>query len=197
MQALMEFQKQARLEKWALLADRLVVTHRNELREQVRLIIAAYQAATRAPTLQQTLPTHIFLHMSNCLGICHAELSVLASDGIVRREGGAMQIWAADSALKTEPVKTLVSYARLFEVLVARGEFALRLPMQSGIACCPMTLTSDLTIEGLKGIAAAAAGIPMARQRMTHLGSDLLTGKLVDNGIGHGSCVIVAEIIDC
>ena len=159
--------------------------------------MAAYRAALRIPTLRDALPTNVFMHMANCLGICHHQFAILMTEGVVRRDGENMQIWVPEDAMKRETLQTLLSYAKLFKVLSERGEFALRLPMGGGgIACCPMSLGPQMTVKELKAIAAVSSGIASSKQRMTHLGSEIVSGLLTENGVGSGSCVIVTELID-
>ena len=98
--------------------------------------------------------------------------------------------------MKRETLQTLLSYAKLFKVLLGRRGFALRLPMGGGIACCPMSLGPQMTVEDWEAIAAVSSGIPSSKQRMTHLGSEIVSGLLTENGVGSGSCVIVTELID-
>ena len=99
--------------------------------------------------------------------------------------------------LKSLMMQTLISNARTFQLLQARGEIALRLAARTGPVCSPMRLDKNMTIQDLKGVAAASAGIPSRRLCMRHLGSELVSGKLVDSGVLPGSCVIVSEIIEC
>ena len=195
-QALSEFRQQARLENWGMLATQVVVKDRKDTRRQARVIMAAYRAALRIPTLREALPTNVFMHMANCLGICHVQFAILMTEGVVRRDGENMQIWVPEDAMKRETLQTLLSYAKLFKVLLGRREFALRLPMGGGVACCPMSLGPQMTVEDLKAIAAVSSGISVSKQRMTHLGTELFSGLLTENGVGSGSCVIVTELID-
>jgi len=53
-----------------------------------------------------------------------------------------------------------------------------------------------MTVEDLKAVAAASSGIRTVKQRMTHLGTELGSGLVVDNGVRPGSCIIVTEIIE-
>ena len=195
-QALSEFRQQARLENWWMLATQVVVKDRKDTRRQARVIMAAYRAALRIPTLREALPTNVFMHMANCLGICHDQFAILMTEGVVRRDGENMQIWVPEDAMKRETLQTLLSYAQLFKVLSGRREFALRLPMGGGIACCPMSLDPQMTVEDLKIFAAVSSGIAVSKQRMTHLGTELFSGLLNEHGVGSGSCVIVTELID-
>ena len=196
-QTLAEFRQQACWEKLSFLAHRIVVTHRIAVRAHMALTMVAVEAELRTPTLQVTLPTRVFMNVANCLGIYHVAFSVLLCQGVLRRVGDTMEIWASKHDLKTEAIKTLISHANAFKMLVARGEFALRLPTEEGSACSTMRLNKNMTIEDLKGVASASTGIPTRRQRMTHLGSDLVSGRLVDSGVLPGSCIIVSEIIEC
>ena len=145
-QVLSEFRQQARLENWGMLATQVVVKDRKETRKQARIIMAAYRAALRIPTLRDALPTNVFMHLANCLGICHVQFAILMTEGVVRRHGENMQIWVPEDAMKRETLQTLLSYAKLFKVLLGRREFALRLPMGGGIARCPMSFGPQMTV---------------------------------------------------
>ena len=195
-QAYSKFRQQARLENWGMFATQVFVKNRKETRKQARIIMAAYRVALRIPTLRDALPTNVFMHMANCLGICHDQFAILMIEGVVRRARGDMQIWVPENAMKRKTLQTLLSYAKLFKVLLGRREFALRLPMCGGIACCPMSFGPQMTVEDLKAIAAVSSGIPVSKQRMAHLGTELFSGLLTENGVGSGSCVIVTELID-
>ncbi len=172
------------------------MARRAEARRKALEIFVAYKAARRVPVIQETIPLEFFTHAAICIGISHVEFAMLVIEGVLRREGEAMQIWVSQDGLEAPRMKLLLRYSRLFKQLAIRGEFALRLPMDGGIACTPMTLGPEMTVEGLKGIAAASSGITSKRQRMSHLGSDLVSGYIVDNGVRPGSCVRVTEIIE-
>jgi len=193
---LAEFAQRARWELWAKLATSYVRAKRAEARRQRLEIIVAFKAALRVPALRETIPLHLFTHTAICLGISHVAFSMLLGEGILRREGKTMQVWLSPYRLEDHLMKELIRYVRLFKRLGARGEFALRLPMDGGIACSPMSLGTRMTVEDLKGVAAASSGITSKRQRMSHLESELVSGYLVDNGVRPGSCVCVTEIIE-
>jgi len=160
--------------------------------------MAAAAADMLVPTLQVTLPTRLFMNVANCVGIYHVAFSVLLCQGVLRRERDNIQIWASKYDLKSSArMKALISHAKTFQMLVARGEFALRLPTDDGPVCCAMKLETNMTIDGLQGIASASTGIAKNKQIITHLGAELVSGLLTENGVGPGSCVIVSEIIEC
>ena len=197
-EALAEFKKQACWEKWPLLAQRVVLNQRIEVRGRMALSMAAAAADMLVPTLRATLPTRLFMNVANCLGVYHVEFSILLCQGVLQREGDNMQIWASTYDLKSSArMKTLISHAHTFQMLVARGEFALKLPTDDGPVCCAMTLETNMTVDALQGIASASSGIPRKKMRMTHLGSELVSGLLTSSGIGPGGCVIVSEVIEC
>ena len=164
-QTLLEFRKQACWEKWLLLAQRCLLNQRIEVRGRIALSMAAAAADMLVPTLRATLPTRLFMNVANCLGVYHVEFSILLCQGILQREGDNMQIWASTYDLKSSArMKTLISHAHTFQMLVARGEFALKLPTDDGPVCCAMALEANMTIDGLQGIASASSGI--ARKRI-------------------------------
>ena len=190
-----ELRRQA--EKWAHLAHRLVVTGRIALRAHMALMMVMTKVELRTPTFQIALPKPLFMNVLKCLAIDELGFAILQRQGVLRRVGGMIELWASDYDLKSLMMQTLISNARTFQLLQARGEIALRLPARTGPVCSPMRLDKDMTIQDLKGVAAASAGIPSRRLCMRHLGSELVSGKLVDSGVLPGSCVIVSEIIEC
>ena len=196
-QIFIEFRRQARWEKWAHLAHRLVVTGRIALRAHMALRMVMAKAELRTPTFQIALPKPLFMNVLKCLAIDELGFAILQRQGVLRRVGGMIELWASDYDLKSLMMQTLISNARTFQLLQARGEIALRLPARTGPVCSPMRLDKNMTIQDLKGVAAASAGIPSRRLCMRHLGSELVSGKLVDSGVLPGSCVIVSEIIEC
>ena len=68
--------------------------------------------------------------------------------------------------------------------------------MAGGVACTPMRLGADMTVKDLKAVAAAASGIASRQQMMSHLGVELRTGTLLENGVRPGSCIIVLDVFD-
>ncbi len=191
-----EFAQRARWERWASLATTYVKAKRAEARRRTLQIIVAFKAARRVPVLQETIPLELFTHAAICLGICHVEFSMLVREGVLRREGATMQIWVSHDGLEAPRMKLLLRYSRLFKQIAIRGEFALTLPMDGGIACTPMSLGPEMTVIDLKAVAAVSSGIKKEKQRMTHLGSELVRGYLVDNGVRPGSCVRVSGILE-
>ena len=61
---------------------------------------------------------------------------------------------------------------------------------------CPMHLGREMSVEDLKAVAGVSSAIPTEKQKMNHLGTELVRGLLIDNGVRPGSCIIVTEIID-
>ena len=197
-QALSEYRQQARLEKCVLLATQVVVKHRKETRRQTRVIMATYRAALRIPTLREALPTRVFLNVANCLGIYHVAFTKFVCQGVLRPNADNMEIWLSQDDLMSGDMKTLVLRAKEFRLCFSRGEFVLRLPVGAKSVCTStMRLDEHMTVDGLKGIAAASSGIQKDKIRMTHLGTELVRGKLVDCYVSPGSCIIASELIEC
>ena len=193
---ILEYQQLARLEKWRLLAHKLVMHSRRETRSEVRLLQATFRAATTVPVLQERMPTYLFLQIADYLDVGPEELSEFYGRGIIRHRDNNMEIWTPAFAPPARQ-RDLIQKSRLFKRLVANGEFLLRLPFEGGAVACPMHLGREMTVEDLKAVAAASSGIRIVKQRMTHLGAELGSGLVVDNGVRPGSCIIVTEITEC
>ena len=92
-QAISEYQQLARLEKWRLLAHKLVMHRRRETRSEVRLLQATFRAATTVPVLQERMPTYLFLQIADYLDVGPQELSEFYGRGILRHRDNTMEIW--------------------------------------------------------------------------------------------------------
>ena len=106
-----------------------------------------------------------------------------------------MEIWAPDTQ-RTKRQLDLLAYTKLFKTFVERREFVLRIPMDGGVACTPMRLGAGMTVQDLKAVAAVCCGILSEKLLMTHLGIELKTGTLLENGVRPGSCIIVLDVFD-
>ena len=53
-----------------------------------------------------------------------------------------------------------------------------------------------MTVKDLKAVAAVCCGILSEKLLMTHLGIELKTGTLLENGVRPGSCIIVLDVFD-
>ena len=193
-----EYKQRNRWEAWGIIARRVLQNHRDKVKAEI--LLNRLEAAARGlePKLQVTLPTRVFLNVANCLRIYHVAFTMFVHQKVLRPNADNIEIWLSQNDLKFDHMKTLVSHAKEFRLSFSRGEFVLRLPMGAKCACTSaMRLDEHMTIDGLKGIASASTGIPSRRLRMTHLGSDLVSGRLVDSGVLPGSCIIVSEIIEC
>ena len=190
-----EYQQLARLEAWRLLAHMLVMHRRRETRSEVRLLQVTFRAATTVPVLQETVPLYLFLQIADYLTVSSQELSEFYGNGILRHRDSIMEIWTPVFAPPARQ-RDLLQTSRLFKRLDANGEILLRLPYEGGVVACPMHLGREMTVEDLKAVAAASSGIRTVKQRMSHLGTELGSGLVVDNGVCPGSCIIVTEIIE-
>ena len=68
--------------------------------------------------------------------------------------------------------------------------------MGGGVACTSMRLGAIMTVKDLKALAAAASGVASREQMMSHLGVELRTGTLLENGVRPGSCIIVLDVLN-
>ena len=68
--------------------------------------------------------------------------------------------------------------------------------MDRGVACTPMRLGADMTVKDLKAVAAVCCGTLSEKLLMTHLGVELRTGSLLENGVRPGSCIIVSDVFN-
>ena len=193
-----EYRQRNRWEAWATLARRVLQNHRDKVKAEILLNRLEAAARRLEPRLQVKLPTRVFINVAHCLRIYHVAFAMFVRQRVLRPNADNMEIWLSQNDLKSENMKTLVSHAKDFRLSFSRGEFVIRLPLGANSACTSaMRLDEHMTVDGLKGIASASTGIPSRRLRMTHLGSDLVSGRLVDSGVSPGSCIIVSEIIEC
>ena len=150
--------------------------------------------ATRAENVD-AVPHYLFKQIANCLDLWHGEFLLLIGAGTLMLRGNEMEIWAPDTQ-RSKRQQDLVAYAKLFQGFVERREFVLRIPMDGGVACTPMRLGADMTVKDLKAVAAVCCGILSEKLLMTHLGVELKTGTLLENGVRPGSCIIVLDVFD-
>ena len=149
----------------------------------------------RVPKLVEVVPHHLFKHIANCLDLWNGEFMLLVGSGTLRLRDTLMEIWAPDIQ-RTKRQSDLLQYAKLFKTFVERREFVLRLPMGGGVACTSMRLGAHMTVKDLKALAAAASGVASRKQMMSHLGVELRTGTLLENGVRPGSCIIVLDVLN-
>ena len=194
-QTLSEFRHLAICENWRLLAQRAAIQYRREVWGEARTWIIAFKAAQRVPKKVDAVPHHLFKQIANCLDLWHGEFLLLIGAGTLMLRGNEMEIWAPDTQ-RSKRQQDLVAYAKLFKGFVERREFVLRIPMDGGVACTPMRLGADMTVKDLKAVAAVCCGIISEKLLMTHLGIELKTGTLLENGVRPGSCIIVLDVFD-
>ena len=194
-QTLSEFRHLAICENWRLLAQKTVIQYRREVWGEARIWIIAFKAAQRLPKKVDAVPHQLFKHIANCLDLWHGEFILLLGAGTLRMRDKEMEIWAPDTQ-RTKRQEDLVAYAKLFKGFVERREFALRIPMDGGIACPQMRLRADMLVKDLKAVAAVCCGILSEKLLMTHLGVELKHGTLLENGVRPGSCIIVLDVFD-
>ena len=152
------------------------------------------KAFARLPQMQETMPTDLFMHTANSLGFPHASFTILFCEGVLRRNGNAIEIWAPEDP--APEIKLLLAHARCFKRLLDRGEFAMRIPMCEGFRCCIMPLGDEMTVQDLKAVAAVCCGILSEKLKMTHLSEELTPpGMLVEKGVAPGSCIIISKIM--
>ena len=189
-----EFRALAIWEKWRMLAQKLETRDR-KLCAETRDLMIALKAFARLPEMQETIPTDLFMHTVNSLSISFANLTILFCEGVLRRNGDAVEIWAAEDP--APEIKLLLAHARCFKRLLDRGEFVMRIPMGEGFACCTMPLGDEMTAQDLKAVAAVCCGILSEKLKMTHLSEELTPpGLLVEKGVVPGSCIIISKIME-
>ena len=149
-----------------MLAQKLATRDRKLWAEACNQVLAL-KAFSRLPQKQETIPTDLFMHTANSLGISQASFAILFCEGAVRRNGTAIEIWAPEDP--APEIKLLLAQARRFKKLKDRGEFLLRLPMDQGFAYSPMPLGEEMTVKDLTGIAAVCCGVLSEQLVMTQL----------------------------
>lgn len=189
-----EFRAVVISEKWHMIAQKLATRVRKLLVEACNQVLA-HTALARLPSMRETIPTQLFMHIANSLGISQACFVILFCEGILRRNGTAIEIWAPE--VPAREIKLLLAQSRRFKKLQVRGEFLLRLPMGQRAAYSPIPLGEDMTVNDLKAVAAVCCGSHAVKLSMTHLGEELMPpGLLVEKGVGPGSFITVTRLIE-
>ena len=188
-----EFRALAIYEKWAMITQKIATHHRKAMRTETCDQMLALKASACLPRMQDKVPTDLFTHIVNSLGISQACYAILFCKGVLRRNGDTVEIWAREIA--APEVNLLLVQASRFKRLRERGEFMLRLPLDGGFAYPSMPLAEEMTVKDLKGLAAVCCGILSDKLTMAHLGKDLTPpGLLVEHGVLPGSCITVSKI---
>ena len=194
-EALSEFRSLAILEKWMMLAQKLANNYRKELLVEACNQMLLFKALERLPKKQDAMPTDLFMHTVNSLGISQASFAILFCEGALRRNGDTVEIWAPEIA--APEVTVLLAQVRRFKLLRERGEFLLRIPMDQEFSCSPIPLGDEMTVKDLRAVAAVCCGVLAEKLLMTHLGEELTPpGLLVEEGVMPGSCITVSKIIE-
>ena len=189
-----EFRSLAVCDKWAMLKQKLANQFRRVVWAEARRLMIAFKAAQRVPQFQEAIGVDLFKQIANCLDIWHGEFLILVGAGTLRPRDRTIEIWAPESD-KSQRQQDLLAYAKRFNKFVANGDFVLRYPKDGGVGCSPIQLAESMTVKWLKRIAAVASGIAPRKQRMSHLGEELRSGRLLrDNRVMPGSCIIVTRI---
>ena len=175
--------------------QKLATHHRKELWTEACNEMLLLKALERLPKKQMALPTSLLLHTANSLGISQASFAILFCEGVLRRNGNAIEIWAPDDA--APEIKMLLSQARGFKRLLDRGEFIMRIPLDEGFACCVMPLREEMTVQDLKAVAAVSCGVLSEKLRMTQLGQELKPPGLLVEKVSAGSCITISILIEC
>ena len=68
-------------------------TRDRKLCAETRDQMIALKAFARLPQMQETMPTDLFMHTANSLGISQASFAILFCEGVLRRNADTIEIW--------------------------------------------------------------------------------------------------------
>ena len=196
-QALVEWTERAReercahlAERWAHLADSLIVASLKVARDEAKKFAVAKKAAGRRPLLRTTLDKKAFAQVAALTRLRVQEITALCCGGVLRWRGENVEIWSKGQGLQHCIVQALLREADRIIELTRHG--ACQMSVNGGR---PFTFADrrSLTVESLRRAAKSAYGIHHAK--LTHLGQEMLTGPLEDHGVGPGSFVMVYPLV--
>ena len=196
-QALVEWAERAReercahlSERWAHLADSLIVASVKVARDEAKKFAVAKMAAGRRPLLRTTLDKKAFAQVAALTRLRVQEITALCCGGVLRWRGENVEIWSKGQGLQHCIVQALLREADRIIELTRHG--ACQMSVNGGR---PFTFAyrRSLTVESLRRAAKSAYGIHHAK--LTHLGQEMLTGPLEDHGVGPGSFVMAHPLV--
>ena len=183
------------LRKKILIAQKLANNYRKELWVVASDAVRALKDLSCLATMQEAIPTDLFMHTANPLAMSQASFAILFCEEVLRRNADTIEIWAPDVA--APEITVLLAQARRFKQLKDRGEFMLRIPMGEGFSYSPMPLAEEMTVKDLKALAAVCCGVLSDKLMVAHLGKELTpSGLLMEEGVVPGSCITVCKIIE-
>ena len=121
---------------------------------------------------------------------CSNDASMLWSMGVFRRgKDGTVEIWSSDVVFKDNKVKVLLREAKNYNEAFQKGSFQLAM---IGRATRTLKASYNLPVDVLRAVASASYGVKPGA-KLVHLGVELKSGTLADNGVGPGSVVLVCR----
>ena len=137
------------------------------------------------PLLQRALNKSAFGQVAalNRLGIY--EIAMLRNVGMLRWSNDIVEIWSGSETLEQPLVQALLREADRTTDLAKKGAFQMAMNGRNPFTFC---FRPDVTVEDLKKTALSAYRVQASK--FTHLGEELLSGPLVNYGVGPGSFII-------
>ena len=196
-QALVEWAERAReercahlSERWAHLADSLVVASVKVALDAAKKLALAKMAAGKRPSLRTTLDKKAFDQVAALTRLRIQEISLLRGGGVLRWRGENVEIWSAEQGLQHPIVQALLKEADRIIQLTRHG--ACQISVNGGLLFT-FTYSRSLTVEGLRKAAKSAYGIHHVK--LTHLGQEMSSGPLEDHGVGPGSFIMAHPLV--
>ncbi len=121
---------------------------------------------------------------------CANDVSMLWTTGVFRRgKDGTVEIWSSDAVFEHTVVKALLREAKNYTEAFLKGSFQLAM---IGRATKTLKASYNLPVDVLRAVASASYGVKPGA-KLVHLGVELKSGTLADNGVAPGSVVLVCR----
>jgi hypothetical protein len=188
--ALEEFAAAARVERWTLLAAKLIaVDGRSRLASARASLLAADK-----PLMQLELTRELFFQMAALCFESEEDLMLLVRMGVLRLKpgGDGVQIWSSQASLHHAVMQSLILTGRGISALARDGVFQ----VCSG-ATRPIVLkfTARFRVEDLRGFLVVQGFRPDAR--LFHLRRPLGShGLLSDYSVRPGSTILIETVVE-
>ena len=188
--ALRDFTAQAREERWAFLAER-VLSRRSEIAWRWNRVARALPEKDLEPVRRATLNGRAFTHVLQYAMRSPLDLIHFHCASVLRATGGSFEVWATDAIAQAPKVKSLIRTAHHFTALARRCQIMLHLPDRQMFV---LPWEPDFPVGALQGKALHGCGLPPERQRLQCLGQDLRGDTVGATGVLPGDVIDVIEV---
>jgi hypothetical protein len=187
--ALEEFAAVARVERWWLLAKKLMAAA-----VRARLVSArtSLPPGPDIPSMQLELPKPLFMELAALVFESEGDILFLVRLGVLRIKPGAdaIQIWSAQACLNHDVMRILLGTGRGLISMANDGVFQVTC---GGMRPIVLRYTARFRLEDLRALLLVQTLPPF---RLVHLRQDLVgDGFLSDYGVGPGSCILLQSPI--